>query len=1000
MFILHSLCNIIRSWKKTALFSFLMISLVMILTVGLSISVAIRDFLAQCDESYTTVGVFEYIGPDYPDESKYDPRASMASSALEGLLSGPSVELWDPYNAALGYVEGVSFVNQSAFNRDNAVLVVYIRETTDPQGLYRGIVEKTLYAFNEYDGKMMYINALDAKLESNRYYLLHGSFYYGQSPYIHFTVTPYSDVWAEESGMPNTLDTIILDVTTEDGGYSLDGADHLLNVAETYRIINNSFIVQASANVDHLLPFQQGILYPVAGRTFSQSEYDGGEPVCMISETLADNMNVKVGDTLRLSIATADDRTLKDSFWIENGFSCELDCTITGIFNAHKDWRNHIFIPKSKDESLESNAFSYTLGQVTLKNNLAEPFLTQISPMLPERVRLSIYDQGYSSILKPLQDILRTADIITGICLLAGIAVSLLFGFLFVYRQREVARTMLHLGADRKNVFTYFLFGSGVVALLACVAGSLFSKLVSGRFTALVQSIVSSYTADDFRFSNSSLSMKKMIPFTPEINMEVFLVVGLFVFLGAVLSCFVFTLLTITRHRKNRRTFGFALRAKTNSLNGGAFKYALLSIRRGNLRSLIPVIAALASITLLLQLSARMDLYRSKLEEVRKNSEIRGYFTDVNGQKINGLTIDAGIINRVFRSGYLKEICVTDSYIFQYIGRSSIGGVAVEISTPKLPSSSFAWETLINKLSQGPKLIMTNNLENSPEFVYSTPITPGFLDGYDLSFLGREAGEIPCCLVSTAFMEEKGIQLGDTIRVRVFNTEVAMNPRAQNLDLLVVGSYVKEGSKDNLYCQLDSLVRLSVLFGSDGTAQEMEELRRLTFDSAVFTVKNSSELPAFKQYLEQEGFSSVNRIGAVRSFILIEDNTYLGTESALSQRLWYMERIFPVLYALIEVLALIIAFALVQMRKREIAMMRGMGASTVSAFLSLFLEQVMLCLAGSVAGALLYILPKQSNSTSGIILSVVFCLCWFAGAAVSAYQMNRYSVISILRDEE
>lgn len=1000
MFILHSLRNIVRSWKKTTLFSFLMISLVMILTVGLSISVAIKDFLAQCEESYTTVGVLEYIGPDYPDETKYDPSVSEASNALTALFSDPSVERWDPNAIALGHIEGMSYVNQSALYKDNAVLVVYIRNMNETEGVYSGILEKALYSFNDYEGNMIYINTMGAELELNRYYLLHGEFYLGKSSYAYFMVTPYSEIWAEETGKPNTLDAVMMDVTTETGGYTLSGAEFLMDVAKSYHVINNSVVVHASANVEELLPFQQSSLYLVEGRSFTQTEYDSSERVCMISEALAENLNVKVGDTLQLSIATADGCTLKDSYWVGKGFTYEDSCTITGIFNTHKDWVNHIFIPKSKDRSFESNAFSYTLGQVTLKNDLAEQFLAQISPKLPERVRLTIYDQGYSSISKPLQDILRTASIITVICLIAGIAVNLLFGFLYVYRQREVARTMLHLGAGRKNVFTYFLFGSGVVALFSCAIGSIFSKVVSGRFVNLIQNVVTGYNSGDLRFSNSSLSMKKIIPFTPKIGMDVFIFVGLFIFLFAVLSCFIFTLLAIAQRRKKHRNFGLTLKAKTHSLVGGPLKYASLSIWRGNLRSLIPVITAIAAITLLFQLSSRMELYRTKLEDVRVNSEVRGYFTDINGQRISGLTVDAGNVHQVFRSGYLKNISVTDNYLFQYLGRSVINGVPSEVPSVPLPKSSFGWETLFNQLSQGPKLILTNNLENAPEFVYSTPIIQEFLEGYDLSFFSREIGEIPCGLVTTTFMEENGIQLGDTIRIRVIYMDMFMSHRAEELDILVVGSYVKEGNKDHIYCQLDLVIPLSTLFGCEEAETGMENYSRMTFESAIFTIKNPSELPAFKDYLEQIGYSTVNKIGNIRSFILIEDNIYLGTESALSQRLWYMDRIFPVLYGLIELLALTIAFVLVQMRKREIAIMRGMGAPAASAFLSLFYEQVILCLTGSLAGVLLCILPLQSKSASGGILSVVFCLCWFTGAAISALQINRCSVISILRDEE
>ncbi len=997
MFISHSLKNILRSWRKTTLFTILMLSLVMILTIGLSLSVTIRDFLAQCDENYTTIGVFDYIGPDYPDETKYDPSFSEAAEAMNDLFAveNECVDFWDSNETALGHIQGSTYLNQSALYKNNAVIVVYLRSEKETEGVYSGIVAEALYSFNDSQGKMIYVNTMGAELELDRYYLLHGAFYKGQSSYTYFMVTPCSDTWAAKTRMPNEPEDMMIDVTTADGGYSISDEAYFRDLADTYAIINNSVTVHASANVEDLLPFQQGTLYLIDGKSFTQSD---GEQVCLISEAMADNLGVKPGDEIVLSIATAEECTLKDSYWVETGFQYKSQLKVTGIFNSNKDWVDHIFIPKSGSINLSSNHIPYNLGQATINNRKAEQFVAEISPRLPGRVRLTLYDQGYASISNPLQDILRTANIITWICLIAGIAVNILFGFLYVYRQREVARTMLRLGTGRKNVFTYFLFGSGAVAGFACMVGSVLSKIVSRYFVNLVNQVVSEYSTGDLRFSNSSFSMKKVVEFVPEITPEVYILVGLFVFIFAVLSCFAFTMFSIAPPRKKQHFFSWTGKTRTRSLRGGAVRYALLSIVRGNLRSLIPIVTALSAVTLLCQLTSRMEQYQDKLQDVRNNSQIRGYFTDVYGQRISGLTVDANIINDIFSSGYLSEISVTDSFGYQYLGRSVINGEENEIHPVKLPSNSFGWETLYNKLSQGPQFIFTNSLDHAPEFVYSKSVEAEFLDGYDQSILNAKAGETPCCLVTTDFLKQNGIQLGDTIRVMLLYMDMSMTPRTKNLDLLVAGSYVKEGSKDNIYCQLDYYVPLSALFGNEPQNEAL--LRRQTFESAIFTLKSASALPDFRKYLDEAGYSGVNRVSMIRSFILIEDNVYLSTENSLSQRLWYMERIFPVLYGLIELLALFISFILILQRKKEIAVMRGLGASKAVSFLSLFYEQLFLCLIGSLAGLVLCVFIFKTYSSLSHLLCAIFGLCWIAGAAISAARINRCTVMSILHDEE
>jgi hypothetical protein len=61
----NSLKSIIRSKGKTALFVILIFSLTLALAICVSVWAAIDAFLVECDEFYTTVGVFEYIGTEY-----------------------------------------------------------------------------------------------------------------------------------------------------------------------------------------------------------------------------------------------------------------------------------------------------------------------------------------------------------------------------------------------------------------------------------------------------------------------------------------------------------------------------------------------------------------------------------------------------------------------------------------------------------------------------------------------------------------------------------------------------------------------------------------------------------------------------------------------------------------------------------------------------------------------------------------------------------------------
>ena len=63
-------------------------------------------------------------------------------------------------------------------------------------------------------------------------------------------------------------------------------------------------------------------------------------------------------------------------------------------------------------------------------------------------------------------------------------------------------------------------------------------------------------------------------------------------------------------------------------------------------------------------------------------------------------------------------------------------------------------------------------------------------------------------------MNEYGIELGDTIRLYMLESLLA--DKEPEFDYLVVGSYVREGIKDNIYCQLGQYLGLDYLYNYEG----------------------------------------------------------------------------------------------------------------------------------------------------------------------------------------
>jgi ABC-type lipoprotein release transport system permease subunit len=966
---------------------------VIILCIGTSLTVTINDFLDECNRSYTTTAVFEYMGADYPDELGYNPYLdeSYENFNSEVIASNPAVKQWDSTEVALGYIEGTKRLNYQPPYKQNAVIVVHVTNYKEDEGVYKGDIKETLYSYKDTEGLMVYINTNGRKLEVGKYYIIHGEFYFGRTSYMYIKCLPFQNSSAILSGFNGTLDKMIEDVSSKSNKYHIPEDSYFRDIANTYSVINNSVTVHATNNLDALLPFQQGTLYLVEGRDFTKEDYLLGAKVCLISEELADILNAKVGDQLKISMAIQKGSAQNDSYWAKTGFSITDNFTIIGLTNLQKDYRQDIFIPKSNEYDLSDNHFTYTLAQVELYNDKASKFVEEITPKLQDRIRMTIYDQGYASATKSLKDVFIVAVLITVVCFLVCVAVLLLFGFLFIYRQRETAAYMHRLGTGKKNIFRYFIFGSAFVSFVAVVTGIVISNGVIDQCMELVRHIVSQYMVSDLNYSNSGFSTLKTMKFDPEIRTDTLFLAGGLVFLLAMCSCILFTVLSIKSRNHTRRKMKVRGRVVSSSLHGGPWKYMWLSIKRGQGRTCIPVIVTACGVMLLFQLTYTMSVYHVKLDEMNKSSDIRGYLTDIDGKQVSGLNIDEFVVNNIAKSSYISDISVTKSCYYSYLGNvSNLDTSALVVETPGTP---FAMETLFERIAKGASAIFTNNLATVPEFYYSSEMQISFDQGYDSSAFAKEAGDILYCIISTEFMEVNHIKLGDIIEVLLSDGYAKLISKRMQ----VIGSYVKAGKLDNIYCQLGEFTALnSSLKGDFGEALFIDD----TFDSLHFKVISGEKLPDLKEYLSREGYSQVNKISLFRSFIVIEDKEFLTTKNAMSQRVLYIDRIFPTLYLLVELIAVLIPFLLIQLRKREIAMMRGQGTSKSISFLNVFLEQSVLVIVGGIVGTLISLLIFMRYNTTGFILTVIFATCWLIGAIISIMQINRCSVQSILKAEE
>jgi ABC-type antimicrobial peptide transport system permease subunit len=670
-----------------------------------------------------------------------------------------------------------------------------------------------------------------------------------------------------------------------------------------------------------------------------------------------------------------------------------------GVTNEVSGHNYDIYVPKSPDINYAVNQIGYTVGTAKLANGGAADFYSEAAPLLPDRMRLTIYDQGYAKTKESFGNLLQISKIVTVICMLASFAIIMLFCFLFVYRQKDVSELMIKLGAGRKRTSAYFLFGAGIISLSAGAAGSAAAYGLSKVVIRLLSTMAFNQAVSYSRYSNSSSSIVKELIYTPHSGYSFFVYAALGIAACILLCVLLFVINTFKDKNKKRKKIKKSRHIKQGhifKISGRSLKYAVVSILRGGARTLVVPMAAMAVILFLCHLANTYGGYRDELHAIEESTEITGMFTDIYGKQVKNAVVEAYQLKDMYNAGYLKELNVSRSTPYGYWGKYEKDSKVLVQAAFRLPKNSYALETFLDNMLRSNYLVSTNGILSCPEFFFSDKADITFHEGYDESIFGQAQDGVLCCVVSTDFMEKYGIELGDRIRLFVYRDYfVSDEPET---DMKVVGSYEKQGTKDNIYCQLAEYINPGLIF--DNGSEDNEELFDYTFDSASFTLADTSKLDEFKDFLSDYGFSTPHMISKYRNFLVLEDEKFNSSLGTLKQQIRYVNVLYPVLYALVAIISVVVSYLLVMARRKEFAIMRGLGAEKKTTFKSFFFEQIMLCVLGAVAGVVLSVLIYGSVNAAGIILTGGFVICYTLGCALSIGAMNNKPVLAVLKYED
>ena len=237
------------------------------------------------------------------------------------------------------------------------------------------------------------------------------------------------------------------------------------------------------------------------------------------------------------------------------------------------------------------------------------------------------------------------------------------------------------------------------------------------------------------------------------------------------------------------------------------------------------------------------------------------------------------------------------------------------------------------------------------------------------------------------------------------------------ITLQVVGVYSGSQSPQEIYVPLSFWFDPSWLTGENVPLEEGEQpsyqlyeetdpkdwIARYVYSSTTFTtcrfvLSSAGELDAFRDYLQAQKFSQVGQLNENRITIVLQDQSFVETESGLERYLAFSEVLVPALCAAVGLLGFVISWLMINGRRMEFAMMRGLGAPKGRVFFSFFWEQVILALLGCLlAGGGLMLLGIYEI---GWLAAALFAGCYLIGSALAVWFVGRIDLMALLSERE
>ena len=767
--------------------------------------------------------------------------------------------------------------------------------------------------------------------------------------------------------------------------------DVFLKAAEQYRVMNNYIYVVPCRDVNDVHAFHQNEVHLIDGEMPDPSVAYS----CVITNDIATRIGLKPGDTFALDElrGTAEDRYNLALTGDTHTF------TVSGIVGDSPNFRGNVWVI---DEDADTPLFGYLLGTVSLRNDSAEEAVAELRMIVPEQVRITLLDQGYGSAVQPFQEVKKTAVNVLIICSAGIAAILLLFAFLFVGRQQRTVQIMVSLGTPSKKIALWFLSGALVICCAAATLGAVLATVLRPVvFRLIAEAAAASQAGDGFLwYSETAVGIVKQMAFDPKVPNWPNLLAVPVVVVFALLFCLRFLRLARQGGTRKRGKSNVRLPRGKSSVRGlGGLGFALLSIRRGGLRSLaVPLVSLVLTVTIL-ALGGVYQGWQNELDNALENARIEGMVVSLDGRYHSGLALSVYDIRKLLGTAGVDGVSVSAAYNYWLLE-----------DEPGFSFGAFGREHRQEWIDKQPELVALNSLSAAKEFYYTDSNTT-WLEGWNETMLTdpdftpliwRDEKEVEAKVIpavcSETFLNEHDRVLGDNFSCYVKVVRSRTSWLEIPLNIQVVGSYVQQGGKAQIYVPLACHLPMSLL-NDDVDTEKVSKGILFSFQTCRFHLTSAGELDIVRHQLRDQGFSAVGHISTNRTTLLLRDESFLVLVENMERNITMGKVMSTVISMLIVLLGFIISWLMIYSRRHEFALMRGCGAQKWRVFASFFLEQAILSLAGCLAGCTVLFWLYAGGATQPLAVTA-YLICYLLGTTISIRMIGKTDLMKLMTIRE